>query len=235
MRRGVFVSFILLQGLFQLQAAVRLPSLIGDHMVIQRNLQVSIWGWADPGEQVTVSFRNQQKATTAGADGQWDVFLDPMQAGGPFEMRIAGKNSVTLGDVLVGEVWIASGQSNMWWPVRLAANPQKEIAEANYPQVRLFTVKQTVSDKGLEDVDGKWTAVSPATIVDFSAVGYYFGREIHRHLKVPVGLISSSWGATPAEAWTSRSVLEADLALQPILWNWKRILLEYPYAMDRYQ
>jgi sialate O-acetylesterase len=235
MRYCAFLSFILLQGLFDAQAVVRIPAVIGDHMVIECNMHDSIWGWADPGEQVAVSLGNQEKTTRAGADGQWRIFLDPMSAGGPFEMRIAGKNSITLHDVLVGEVWVASGQSNMWWPVRFAANPQNEIAQANYPKIRLFSVKQTVSDEALDNVDGKWTTVTPATIADFSAVAYYFGREIHQHFGVPVGLIDSSWGATPAEAWTSRPALEANLALQPILWNWKKALLAYPYAWERYQ
>src|ERR1700738_5118563 len=151
-------------------------------MVIQRNQQVSIWGWADPGEHVTIFFRSQHRTTAAGDDGRWRVLLDPVEAGGPFEMRISGKNSVTLRDVLVGEIWIASGQSNMWWPVRMAGNPQKEIAQANYPDIRLFTVKQTVSEKPLEDVEGKWTVTAPATVQDFSAVGYYFAREIYLRL-----------------------------------------------------
>ena len=230
-----FLCFVLLQGLSDAEAVVRLPAVIGDHMVIQCNMQDSIWGWADADEQVSVYLGRQQKATRAGADGRWRIFLDPIQPGGPFEMRIAGKNSITLHDVLVGEVWVASGQSNMWWPVRFSANAQNETAEANYPNIRLFTVKQAVSDEVLDNVDGEWTAVTPATVPDFSAVAYYFGREIHQHFRVPVGLMNSSWGATPAEAWTSRSALESNLALQPILWNWQKVLLAYPYGWERYQ
>src|SRR5687768_10826838 len=124
--------FISLVCLSESRAAIRLPNLIGDHMVIQRNARASIWGWADVGEAVTVAFQNQRKTSIAGTDGRWRVFLDPMPAGGLFEMRIAGTNSITLSDVMVGEVWICSGQSNMWWPVRLSADAKNEIAKANY-------------------------------------------------------------------------------------------------------
>ena len=247
------MSLVLIASLVEAQAAIRLPSVIGDHMVLQRRMHVSVWGGADPGEEIVVSFREQRKRARAEANGNWKIMLDPMEAGGPFEMRIEGKDKILLRDILVGEVWLASGQSNMWWPVKLATNPEKEIAEANYPQIRLFTVKEVVSDRadlargfvigkprfGLFDLqnapDRPWTAASPDTVANFSAVAYFFGREIHRHLRVPVGLIHCSWAGSEAEPWVSRESLEADLSLQPILWNWKKVLLDYPYAVERYQ
>ena len=231
------LSFVLLMTFAQAHASVRLPNLIADHMVVQRNAPVSIWGWADAREQVTVSFRGQAKSVTAGPDGHWQVLLDPMQSGGAFEMSILGTNSnqIVLRDVLVGEVWVASGQSNMWWPVRLSANSKNEIAKASYPNIRLFTVKQVVVRAPMPDTDGNWTAVSPETVADFSAVAYFFGREINERARVPVGLIDASWGATPVEGWISRPSLDGDLAFQPLLWRWKKALDEYPWAMERYR
>src|SRR4030095_16694859 len=131
MIRCLVISFALMASLADAQAAIRIPGVIGDHMVLQCRMHVSIWGWADPGEEVQVSFRGQQKATRAGAEGKWKIILEPMEAGGPFELHIEGKNKLLLKDVMVGEVWLASGQSNMWWPVHLAKNSEKEIAEAN--------------------------------------------------------------------------------------------------------
>jgi sialate O-acetylesterase len=169
-------------------------------------------------------------------------------------MHISGKESqVVVKDILVGEVWLASGQSNMWWPVKLAANSEREIAEANYPQIRIYTVKQVISDRvdlargfvigkprfGLYDLqhapDAPWAAASPETVPNFSAVAYYFGRDIYRHLKVPVGLIHCSWAGSEAEPWVSRTSLEADLSMAPILWNWKKVVFDYPFALERYQ
>jgi sialate O-acetylesterase len=176
-----------------------------------------------------------------------------MEAGGPFEMRIEGKDKILLRDILVGEVWLASGQSNMWWEVKLALNPEKEIADSNYPEIRLFTVKEVISDRadlarahqigkprfGEFDFrnapDRPWAAASAETVANFSAVAYFFGRELYKHLKVPVGLIHCSWAGSQAEPWVRKETLESDLSLQPILWNWKKVLLDYPYALERYQ
>ncbi|MGB9624270.1 MAG: sialate O-acetylesterase [Phycisphaerae bacterium] len=201
-------------------AAVKLPAVIGDNMVLQRDMKVPIWGTADPGEKVTVTIGDQKAATTAGADGRWMVRLDPLKAGGPFEMTVAGNNKITLKDILVGEVWVCSGQSNMAMTVKAAANAHEEISAAKYPDIRLFTVARKVAATPQSDTQGSWVRCSPETVGDFSAAAYYFGRHLYRELDVPIGLIHSSWGGTPAEAWTSRSTLEADPALKAIVDRW---------------
>jgi len=185
--------------------AVTLPNVIGDNMVLQRDLPVPIWGWAEPGEQVTISFAGQSKTTLAGGDGYWMVTLDKLSANSqPASLTIKASNEIKLHNILVGEVWICSGQSNMEWHVRQCANPQEEIANANYPQIRLFDVPgHTIHPIPQTKGNGNWQVCSPATIPTFSATGYYFGRRVHRALNVPVGLIGSNWGGTRIEPWTT--------------------------------
>jgi len=183
---------------------VTLPNVIGNNMVLQSDLPVPIWGWAEPGEQVTVSFGGQSKTTLADGGGSWMITLDKLSANSqPASLTIKGSNDIKLQNILVGEVWICSGQSNMEWHVRQCANPQEEIANANYPQIRLFdvpghTIHQFPQNKG----NGNWQVCSSATIPTFSATGYYFGRRVHKELNVPVGLIGSNWGGTRIEPWT---------------------------------
>ena len=195
------------------RAAVTPNSLFVDHAVLQQGRPVPVWGTADPGESVTVDIAGQTVATKAGKDGKWMARLPSMQAGGPFTLTISGKNKVVLSDILVGEVWVCGGQSNMERQLGLRtgqqpiANWEKEVAAANYPSIRHFGVEQTKSFTPLETVKGRWEVCSPDTVKDFTAVGYFFGRDVHRARKVPVGLIHSSWGGTPAEAWTSEAGL----------------------------
>lgn len=234
------VALVLLLGMYlqfpaRLHADVRLPKVLSDHMVLQQNLPLTIWGHADPGESVKVSFRGQEAVTLADAAGRWRVSLAPMASGGPLEMTVTGKNSLKLQDILVGDVWICSGQSNMEWPVSHVNNAEQEIAAANFPRIRLFTVKHEVAETPQEDLTGEWIVTTPDNIKDFSAVGYFFGRELHQDLNWPVGLIDSSWGGTPAESWTSETTLQNDLSLQPILWQWKRVLADYPGAKASYE
>lgn len=203
-------------------ADVRLPALIGNNMVLQQGIEARIWGTAEPGERVMVRLANQNKTTTASSKGAWQVRLDALKTGGPFEMTVSGKNTITLRNVMVGEVWVCSGQSNMWWPVYLSANPQQEITEARYPDIRLFTVPFSVAIDPQRDVNGKWAECSLQTVGGFSAVAYYFGRQLHGALGVPVGLIHSSVGGTPAEAWTSLPALTHDPDFQQILVRWSR-------------
>ena len=188
-----------------LWGAVSLPNVIGDHMVLQRNLPVPIWGWADPKEEVTVTFSNQSKTTTADTNGNWMVKLDPLSAHTqPATLSVQGTNKIELQNILVGEVWICSGQSNMEWHVRQCANQQEEIANANYPQIRLFDVPgHTIHPIPQAKGNGNWQVCSPTTIATFSATGYYFGRRVHKALNVPVGLIGSNWGGTRIEPWTT--------------------------------
>jgi len=188
-----------------LWGAVSLPNVIGDHMVLQRNLPVPIWGWADPKEEVTVTFSNQSKTTTADTNGNWMVKLDPLSVHTqPATLSVQGTNKIELQNILVGEVWICSGQSNMEWHVRQCANQQEEIANANYPQIRLFDVPgHTIHPIPQTKGNGNWQVCSPTTIATFSATGYYFGRRVHKALNVPVGLIGSNWGGTRIEPWTT--------------------------------
>jgi sialate O-acetylesterase len=219
-------------GALGLRAEVKLPSLFSDGLVLQQGMQVNIWGTADPGERVKVTFRNQHATAIAAGEGQWKVTLAPLSPGGPFTMTIAGKNTITLHDVLVGEVWVCSGQSNMQMAVSSVMNAQDEIARADYPLVHLFSVERTVANKPQSDVKGYWVATRPQSVGDFSAVGYFFGRELFKVLNVPVGLIHSSWGGTPAEAWTSRATLEADPDYQSILDAGAKLISPYPKIFE---
>src|SRR5579872_3544472 len=203
-----------------LLADVTLPALISDHMVLQQDAPVRIWGTADGGEAVSVAFQGQKVTTKADATGKWSVFLMPLKAGGPGEMTIDGKHSITIHDVLVGEVWIGSGQSNMELPMTRVRDADAEIAAANFPQIRLFTVKKKVSETPLDDVVGEWSLCTPESTRNFSAVGYFFSRYIHQNRHVPVGFIHSSWGGTPAESWTSRPIMDGNAQLKPILEDW---------------
>ena len=194
---------------------LRLAALFTDNMVLQRDMRTPVWGWAEPGGRVTVEIGKQRVSGLADADGKWMVRLRPMKAGGPYEMKIAGAETITLHNVMVGEVWVCSGQSNMQWPVKMdtwgVRNRDEEVANANYPNIRLFIVPMKRSFSPLENLEGEevtpWAVCSPETVGPFSAVAYFFGREIHTHLGVPVGLIESAWGGTFAEAWTSQESL----------------------------
>lgn len=201
-------------------ADVRLPALISPHMLLQRDMPVHIWGKADPGEKVTVGFRGATATATPDMTGRWDVYLPPGPAGGPFELRVQGRNQLVVPDVLVGDLWVASGQSNMEWSVSRSRDAAIEIAAANYPQIRIFRVGHKISDTPVEDVEGSWHAVTPESVKEFSAVGYFFARHLNGHLKVPMGVMSAAWGGTPAEAWTSAPALAADASLQPVFANY---------------
>jgi sialate O-acetylesterase len=190
-------------------AAVRLPKIISDNMVLQRNKNVTLWGWADAGEKISVLFNQQSKSTKADKQGKWFVTLSAEVAGGPYQLTIQGKNTITLSNIMVGEVWVCSGQSNMEWPVAASNHPEEEIKNANYPLIRHFTVAKHVATEPQQDIkDGQWEVCSPQTVADFTAVGYFFAREIHQKLNVPVGLIHTSWGGTHSETWTSRKAFE---------------------------
>ena len=189
-------------------ADVRMPRIFSDHMVLQRDAEVVVWGWADPRERVRVSIASQEHSTRADRQGNWSVKLQPMKAGGPHTMTISGKNRIELSDVLMGEVWLGSGQSNMQWSVAQSANPEEEIQMANHPEIRLFTVPRRIATSPLNDLEGgEWQVCSPESISSFSAVAYYFGRHLHSEIGVPVGLIHSSWGGTVAETWISEEMM----------------------------
>ena len=154
-----------------------------------------------------VEFRGQSVSTAATEDGRWEVYLEPGSAGGPFALAIAGSNQIELNDVHVGEVWVGSGQSNMVWPLQRSRDAEQEIAAAQHPGIRYFKVALNTSDTRLDDVEGEWSVVSPETAGEFSGVGYFFARHLHKQLGVPMGIIQSAWGGTPAESWTSARTL----------------------------
>lgn len=184
-------------------AEVSLPSIFGDHMVLQRDASLPIWGWADPGELVTVTLEGVAPVTTtATAQGEWRANLPPQRAGGPFTLTVKADNTISFQDVLIGEVWLCSGQSNMEWPVAASQNFEAEAAQADsYPLIRHIQVPKVPAGRPAEDLEGQWLVTSRDTVGGFTAVGYFFGRELHRDLQVPIGLINSSWGGTAIEPW----------------------------------
>ncbi|MBM3795336.1 MAG: sialate O-acetylesterase [Acidobacteria bacterium] len=215
-------------------AEVKLPAIVSDHMLLQAGVPARIFGKAEPGESVTVQFHGQTHNATTAADGRWHVWLQPLKAGDAGDMTIAGKNTITVRDVLAGEVWVGSGQSNMQWAVRQTNNADAEARNANYPRIRLFYVPRKTTPEPQDDVEAKWELCSPETAPAFSAVMYYFGRDMHKKMNVPFGLIHTSWGGTPAQAWTSREALGRDAALSPILGEWAKVLDAYPDAFARF-
>lgn len=189
---------------------IRISALFSDNMVMQRDRPLPVWGWTEPGKKVEASIGKNTAKGVAGADGKFVVMLAPMPAGGPYELIVKGSSRVIVRNVMLGEVWICSGQSNMQWPVNNSANAAAEVAAAACPGIRLFSVPRLALIERQADIAAKWQECSPDTVKDFSAVGYFFGRELHRRLGVPVGLINSSWGGTRIEAWISRESLMTD-------------------------
>ena len=223
-----------LAGSLAAAGQVTLPSVLSNHMVVQRDLPVHIWGTAPPGEGVQVSFRGESRGVTTGPLGRWSVYLKPGEAGGPFELTLQGTpplggssaavQTITISDVLVGDVWVASGQSNMEFAMRQAATAADDLPKAGNDQIRLMIVRQKASEYPLADVDsGGWAASTPETAKDFSAVAWYFAQEINQREHVPVGVIDSTWGGTVAEAWTRLAALGQDAALAPVFVEWAKM------------
>lgn len=217
------------------RAEVRLPAIISDNMVLQQGTKVRIWGNARAGERVIVTFQNKSSEAVADAGGRWQVFVGPLKSGGPAsELTVKGDNTLTIKNVLVGEVWLCSGQSNMEWPLANTIGSAETMAQANYPEIRMFRVEHHTSTEPLTDLEGHWIVTTPDEVAHFSAVGYFFGRELYQRLKVPIGLINSSWGGTPAEAWTSHDALVASPELKPILDRYANSLNMAPQAKEAY-
>ncbi|MEQ1586915.1 MAG: sialate O-acetylesterase [Cyclobacteriaceae bacterium] len=208
MKKQFILTFALLLSFYS-YSNIRLPKILGDNMVLQRNKPIKLWGWADAGEKVSVLFNNQSVSTKAGKNGTWLLTLKPETAGGPYQLILKGKNTITLSNILIGEVWVCSGQSNMEWPVRNSNNAEDEIKNGNYPMIRHFTVQKSVSTQLEADVKGDdWKVCTPENVGDFTAAGYFFARELYQHLNIPIGLIHTSWGGTHSETWTSRKAFE---------------------------
>jgi sialate O-acetylesterase len=196
-------------------AAPKPHGLFHDNMVLQQGMKVPVWGTADPGEKISVTFQGQESSATADQDGKWQIILNDLKAGGPFELGIAGNYTITIKNVLVGEVWTCTGQSNMEWPMTASRNPKKDIAASANPMIRLFRVPKTPNAKPQTDFGrdkdtstGKWQVCGPDTVARFSAVGYFFGRDLHKARNVPIGLIQCAWGGTAAERWTRKETYD---------------------------
>ena len=234
---GLTLAAILFAGFsVNLAAEVRLPAFVSDHMVIQQGHPVAIWGWAGRGEEVTVRLADREQKARAGADGKWRVAFEPLRAGGgSLEMTVRGPKGpeIVVRDILVGEVWLCSGQSNMEWSMLAIASPTPEILRAEDPGLRLFQVPKRTSDRPEDDVETKWTLTTPDTVRPFSAVAYYFGSELRRALHVPVGLVMSAWGGTAIEPWTPPAGYAAVPEVRPILDELEGRLEDYRRELDK--
>ena len=234
--RSIVLAAIMLPAATALSGATVKPAaLFSDHMVMQQGASDPVWGWADPSEKVTVSIGGQTVSTVTGSDGAWKVAVTGLKPGGPETMTIAGSsNRLTIIDVLVGEVWLASGQSNMDFTVSNAnktfagvQDMDKEIAAANWPEIRMFTVDLKLADEPQKDVTGHWAVCSPATVGDMSAVAYFFARDLYQDRHVPMGVIDSTWGASTAQCWTSRDALLAEPLLKPLVDQYESVVAAY--------
>jgi sialate O-acetylesterase len=228
--RSLYLCFLVSCFLWfpaSLLAEVYLPSLFGDHMVLQRDQVNPIWGKAGAGEAINVMIGEQRHSTKADSSGNWRVNLQPLSAGGPYHLKVQGTNTILFEDVLIGEVWLCSGQSNMRWSVESSAHAEVEIASANHPELRLITVPIISAREPKYDFEARWEKCSPETVAGFSAVGYFFGRRLHTTLEVPVGLINNAWGGSAAEAWVSPKTLREAGGYEQLLRNWRKKVAEY--------
>ncbi|GAA4470798.1 sialate O-acetylesterase [Novipirellula rosea] len=224
-------------------ADVSLPAIFSDHMVLQQDAKVPVWGWADPGEEVRVEIGDQTKTAKAGENGSWSLKLDSLKPGKPTTMKVAGKNEITINDVLVGEVWLGSGQSNMAMTVKRANDYAGEQKKADLPSIRMFKETSGSSPTPAKAGNGEWQVCSADTVGGFSATLFFFGREIHAEANVPVGLINSSVGGTPIEAWIDADAQRADQNLQPFIAasqgrkpvDVATLKANYERALERYQ
>ena len=225
----------------QLHAEVKLPAVISDHMVLQSQTDAAIWGWAEADEEVTVTIADQVHTAKASADGTWRVKLSALPSSAePRTLTVKASNTIVVKDVLIGEVWLASGQSNMEMQIKgklhgSVVNADEEIAKAHFPQIRMFVHDVPFAiyelpvppDRPAPDRPGRWRVCSPETVADFSALGYFFARDLHRQLGVPVGIVHSSVGGTPIEAWTSVAAQESEPTLKPLLDDWRKRLTNF--------
>jgi sialate O-acetylesterase len=216
-------------------ADVKIPSIFSDHMVLQRNMKIPVWGWARPGENVSVYFAGRQSETLTDKDGNWSLVLDPVVCDEPMTMTIKGQNVIEIKDILMGEVWVCSGQSNMGFRVEEDDLADQETPLANYPEIRHFQIQNKVCPEPDRTLGGAWNVCSPETVGKFTAVGYFFAKDLHKRLKVPIGLVHTSWGGTPAEAWISRDALQRNPKLHSVLERFETACKKYPDALKIYE
>jgi sialate O-acetylesterase len=215
--------------------SVRLAALFADRMVVQRGVPVPVWGSAGPGERVEVDLGDARSTATADAAGRWLVRLPPLAPGGPFELKVTAGETVTLHDVMVGDVWVCSGQSNMSFPLEMTGDAERAIAASSHPDLRMFTVLRNVAERPGKDVGGVWQVSGPRAARMFSAVAYHFGRELHEHLRVPIGLIHASWSGTPIEAWMSPTALGSNPGFRSIYDGWAKKVAENAAEIAEYE
>jgi len=215
-------------------AAFRLPALFGDHMVVQRDRPIPVWGWDRPGQTVTVTFDGRSRHTTCDADGRWRVQLPAHRAGASFDLVVDGSQSVRLRNVAVGEVWFCAGQSNMEWPVKWSSDAARELDRADHPAIRLFTLPKRCAVAPQVDTPGTWHPCTPASVASFSAVAYAFGRDLQRRLELPVGLITAAWSGTGIDAWSSREALLDEPLRHAMMTTFVNSLQDYDAALADY-
>lgn len=233
-RASLLIALFSLASIFPSQADVTLPPLFGENMVLQQRASCPVWGTADAGEKVSVKLGDKTASATADAAGRWMVKLDTGKARGPVEMTVTARNTISVKNVMIGEVWLCAGGSNMAFRLANAKDAETEIAAANFPMIRMFTVDRKVADAPGTAAAGSWRVCEPKTAADMAAVAYFFARELHGKLKAPVGIIVAAAGSSPAEAWTPSAALESDPALKGIVEKWAKTLEEYPAAKAAY-
>jgi len=241
----VMVALLIAHSPVRLCAQIKLPAIISDNMVLQQNTKVALWGWASPGEVITITNNWNRKATTVTADisGKWLTHITTTKAGGPYKLSFKASNTIDVNNILLGEVWLASGQSNMEFFVGKTPNPSytgihnydEIIKDAEHPAIRQIDVPNKVADTPQTDFKGVWKMCTAKTIDTFSAVAYFFAREVNKATGFPVGIINSTWGGTPAEAWTKKEVLQGDADFVPILERYKKALEVYPAENEKYR
>jgi len=238
-RKGAFGRFFWVMGgvllaALPLRAELRMPAIFGDHMVLQRERENRLWGWADPGEGIVVQFVGETFRTSAAEDGRWELGLEAREAGGPYELVVTGETErLAYSDVMVGEVWICSGQSNMAWPLSRTDYAQLETKAANHPDIRLISVPRVGTQEPQRDFEGRWERCRPDSAESFSAVGYFFGRQLSDTLGVAIGLIDNAWGGSAAEAWIRRDWLEEAGQFDALLGHWDELAETYDHEEAR--
>ena len=224
----IAIAIAILGSTTALKADVKLPNVFGDHMVLQQGQKNKIWGLAEAGESVTVAINGQSQTAKAAADGSWHVMIDPVPVGGPYALTVKGKNEIKISDVLVGEVWVCSGQSNMQWSVNASNDADLERLAAKFPKIRMINFPQVGTQEAQwSHDDRKWMVCTPETVGNFSAVGYFFARQLHQTLGVPVGMINNAWGGSACEAWIRRDLLTSDPKYKGLVDRWTQMETKY--------
>ncbi len=227
MKKLITLLLVLATFFGNVKADIRVARIFSSNMVLQKGLENPVWGWADKGEKITVQFAGQTLKTKADKNGKWKVKLPSLDYGGPYTLIVEGKNEIKFENILIGEVWVCSGQSNMEWVVANTNNSEAEIAAANYPNLRMFTVPKKISHSPVDDLEGgSWEVCSPETVGHFSAVGYFFALNLLKDLNVPIGMIHTSWGGTVAETWISPENIATDPDFAPVFSKLKQMDLD---------